>query len=440
MLTHHLHPDRVAQVGLVRPVPQQRIPIRDARPVGSHPLPRRKFLEQPLDHRLHGGEHVFLLDKAHLHVKLVEIGGTAVGTRVFIAETRRNLEIAVKARHHDQLLELLGGLRQGIELARMQPRRHQKVARPFGRAGGDDRRLEFGKALIPHPVADRPHHVGPQHHVRMQLFPAQVQETVGQAGFFGVIHIAEHRQRQFICRAQHGQAGGINLDRARRQFRVDQRRVARLDPPVNPHHPFGAQLFNVGKGRAVAVGQHLGDAVMVAQVDKQHAAMVAHPVDPARKAHGLAHMGSIQVGTGMAAIGMHDRPLARKAVLSAPIQRARRGKSRELGTKGKPAGMPPQGRCSTNRHSGAPQAQQAVSVTVTSGSTRSANSRSNTATCQSQIGRAATSPRTTGLSAIPNTSGRRERMRNVPDPAKVHALRAIACRETCLPPGRSRQG
>ena len=30
---------------------------------------------------------------------------------------------------------------------------------------------------------------------------------------------------------------------------------------------------------------------MVAQVDEQQAAMVAHPVDPAGKAHGLADIG-----------------------------------------------------------------------------------------------------------------------------------------------------
>jgi hypothetical protein len=39
--------------------------------------------------------------------------------------------------------------------------------------------------------------------------------------------------------------------------------------------------------RAVGVGQHLRDAVVVAQVDEQDAAVVAHPVHPPGQTHGL---------------------------------------------------------------------------------------------------------------------------------------------------------
>ena len=85
--------------------------------------------------------------------------------------------------------------------------------------------------------------------------------------------------------------------------------AARLDPAINANDPFGADLFDVLEGRAVAVGQHLRDAVMVAQVNEQHTPMVAHPVDPARQADLMAHMGGVQGGAGMAAIGVHRIPL-----------------------------------------------------------------------------------------------------------------------------------
>ena len=44
---------------------------------------------------------------------------------------------------------------------------------------------------------------------------------------------------------------------------------------------------------------------MVAQVDEQTAAMVAHAVDPAREADGLAHVRGVEFGAGMAAEGVH---------------------------------------------------------------------------------------------------------------------------------------
>ena len=40
---------------------------------------------------------------------------------------------------------------------------------------------------------------------------------------------------------------------------------------------------------------HLGQAVVVAQIDEQQAAMVAHAVDPAGKTHGLADIGGSQM-------------------------------------------------------------------------------------------------------------------------------------------------
>ena len=47
---------------------------------------------------------------------------------------------------------------------------------------------------------------------------------------------------------------------------------------------------------------------MVAQVDEQHAAMVADAVAPAREADGLADMVFAELAAGMGAIGVHGNP------------------------------------------------------------------------------------------------------------------------------------
>src|SRR5262249_2277262 len=113
------HLDRVAQVRLVRAVKADRVRILDAREragLGDRSA-LAKLLEHAGEHGLDRLEHVFLRDEAHLEVELVELAGRAVGARVLIAEARRDLEVAVEAGDHQQLLELLRRLRESVELA-----------------------------------------------------------------------------------------------------------------------------------------------------------------------------------------------------------------------------------------------------------------------------------------------------------------------------------
>jgi hypothetical protein len=55
------------------------------------------------------------------------------------------------------------------------------------------------EAQIPHAAAGGHDHVGAQHHVGVQMLAPQIEEAVFQAGFLGVLLIAEHRQRQFLA-------------------------------------------------------------------------------------------------------------------------------------------------------------------------------------------------------------------------------------------------
>src|SRR5262249_57572363 len=59
----------------------------------------------------------------------------------------------------------------------------------------------------------------------------------------------------------------------------------------------------------VGVGHHLGDAVMIAQVDEQHSAMVADAVAPAGKPHLLADVICAQDAAGMGAVAVHGDDL-----------------------------------------------------------------------------------------------------------------------------------
>ena len=204
--------ERIAQVRLVRAIFQHRLGIGDQREFLGHRPAAAEFLEDAAQHRLDRREDILLRDEAHLDIELIEFAGAAVGARVLVAETGRDLEIAVEARHHDELLELLRRLRQRIELAGMQARGHEKVARALRARGGQDRRLELEEALRLHPRAQAVDDLAAQHDVLVQLFAAQIEEAVFEPHVLGIVLLAEDRQRQFGGRAQ-------NLDRGRHRLR-----------------------------------------------------------------------------------------------------------------------------------------------------------------------------------------------------------------------------
>ena len=185
---------------------------RNPRPVLGHRLALGELLEHAGDNRLNRSKNIVLLDKAHLEIELVEFAGQTVGARVLVAETRRDLEVAVEAGHHQQLLVLLRRLRQRVELAGMDPRRHQEVARAFRRRRRQDRRLEFEEALLLHPLAHRIDDRAAGHDVLVQLLATKVEETVLKPYVLRIFLLAEHRQRQFAGRAQHLDLADVDFD------------------------------------------------------------------------------------------------------------------------------------------------------------------------------------------------------------------------------------
>src|SRR5690606_17889827 len=104
------------------------------------------------DQLLNELQHVLALDKAHLHVKLSELG-LAVAALVLVAEAPRDLEVALEACHHQKLLELLRALRQRKELAGVDAAGHEVVTRALRRALEQDGRLDLDKAPLAQEVA-----------------------------------------------------------------------------------------------------------------------------------------------------------------------------------------------------------------------------------------------------------------------------------------------
>ena len=82
------------------------------------------------------------VEERHLHVQLGELG-LAVGPQSLVAEAAGELVVPVEARDHEQLLEELGRLWQGVEITRGEAGGDEEVAGPlrgglpWGGGGGE---------------------------------------------------------------------------------------------------------------------------------------------------------------------------------------------------------------------------------------------------------------------------------------------------------------
>ena len=136
-------------------------------------------LEHRAHDRLHAVDHVVLLDERHLDVELGELG-LAVGAGVLVPEAARDLVVALHAADHQQLLEQLGRLRQGVERARLDAGRHQVIARALRGRARQVRRLDLEEvAFVQHLAHGRDHAVA-QGDRALELRPAQVERAVPQ--------------------------------------------------------------------------------------------------------------------------------------------------------------------------------------------------------------------------------------------------------------------
>ena len=139
----------------------------------------------------------------------------------------------------------------------------------------------------------------------MQLLAAQVEKAVAEPRVLGIGLVAENRQREIARRTEHFDLLHINLDQPGWHLGVLGPGGPHAHEAVDAHDEFGAQLFGVPEGRRVGIDHALRQAVMIAQVDEQQAAMVAAAVAPAGKAHGLPDLGEAERAASVGAVSMH---------------------------------------------------------------------------------------------------------------------------------------
>ena len=184
--------------------------------------------------------------------------------------------------------------------------RHQIVTRAFRAGGGEDRRLELEEAALAHAAAERIDDRAALHDVGVQLVTAKIEEAILEPRLLRVVLVAEDRHRQFAGGAENLDVVDIDLHRSGGQVGILGSRRARAHAAVDADHPFRAGEVSGLERLRIGIDHALGATVMVAQIDEEHAAMIADAMAPAGKANGLADVGRAERPAGMGTITVHD--------------------------------------------------------------------------------------------------------------------------------------
>ena len=102
-----------------------------------------------------------------------------------------------------------------------------------------------------------------------------------------------------------GDRAADDFDLASAQIGVHQLSVPGDDLAFDRDDALGPQALDCSETGRAGVEDDLGQAVMVAQVDKQQIAVIALAVNPARQADLLANIGSAKRGATVGAICVH---------------------------------------------------------------------------------------------------------------------------------------
>src|SRR5208282_6714132 len=212
-----------------------------------------------------------------------------------------DLEIFVEAGDHQDLLEQLRGLRQGVEHSRLHAAGDEVIARAFGRGAGHERGFDFEEALRCEVVADGQSDFVPELDVELHGVAAQVDVAIFQAHFFVGQHRIRWQKGQRLRHVQNAQFFNHQFDFAGWDVGIDGVGIATLDLSYGRDYKLIAQCFGLFMDGRIqfVVKDNLGYAGAVAQVNEDDLAEVAAAVDPSHEHNFLACIGESKLPAHM---------------------------------------------------------------------------------------------------------------------------------------------
>ena len=276
-------------------------------------------LEDVAHQRLHEPGDAVEIEERGLDVELGELR-LPVRAQVLVAEAAHDLVVALEPRHHQELLEDLGRLRQREEMAGVGAARHEVVARAFRRRLREHRGLDvdeaFGVEELPHRAGDARPGLDSREHLRA----AQIDVAVPEPRFLSDIGLVE-LERGGPRGVQDLEALPEDLDRAGHHLGVEGPRRPLAHTAHGTQHVLRTHLLGgIERLHGIGVVHHLHESGAVAQIDEYHPSVIATPMHPATERHALADEilgdGAAEMGTHRIEAGKTKRAMVRIGVSS----------------------------------------------------------------------------------------------------------------------------
>ena len=291
---HQLHAE--AHVRLVRAVALHSLIPGHAQEL-LRDFPVKSLVKNLTHHAFHHGQDGLLVDEGHLDVQLGKLR-LAVSAQILIPEAAHNLEILLHAGQHENLLVNLRRLRQGIELARIQAARHQKVTGTLRSGLAEHRSLNLQKAV---PVKVITHNLGnamAQHEILLHLRAAQIKIAVLQAQHLIHLDAILDVERRSLCLVKDAQLLYYHLYHAGSHVRIYGFLGTGAHAAPDSHNELVADSLSLVEcllADGSLVNYHLHQTGAVTQVNKNQSAMVTAAGNPAAKDNLTAYMVSTQL-------------------------------------------------------------------------------------------------------------------------------------------------
>ena len=185
----------------------------------------------------------------------------------------------------------------------MLPGRYQIVTGTLRGRSSQDGGLDLGEAQTLHLTAQEGNHLGAQDNIILDLLIAQIQEPVLQADFLlGIGGRIDFKGQILHDLAQNGQACGTQFHSTGGDLRVDSFGITPGDLTLDGDNSLLADTVE----HAVLGNDYLYDAVLVPQIDKPDAAMVADVLHPAGHTDHFADIAFAHFAAGTGAILVFD--------------------------------------------------------------------------------------------------------------------------------------
>ena len=293
------------QVGVVHAEARHRLLVGEDGEAIVAQLQAEDLGPQRLDEALGDLDDGLARGEAHLEVDLGELG-LPVGAEVLVAEALDDLEVAVEAGDHQELLEDLRALGEGVPLAGVDPAGDEVVAGALGRRAVEHRGLDLDEAEAVEELARSQGDLVADEQVALQRRAPQIEVAVRQPHLLaGLERLVADGERQGLRAREDADAGGKHLDLAGLHVRVGQPLAAEADGALDLQDVLQPGLLGDGHdvGIGVLVDCDLHGAVAVAQDEEDDLPLVAVEVDPALQGDRLAGVRGPQLPARVAAAG-----------------------------------------------------------------------------------------------------------------------------------------